>query len=290
MRSSANTGLRDGFFTTRDGIRHHFREYGARSERPPLLCLHGLTRNARDFDAFAGRMALKHHVITLDFRGRGQSDHDPDPARYLPTTYAPDVVALLDHLGIAEAIIVGTSLGGIVAMVLAMINEERIAATILNDVGPVLEAKGIERIRSYVGSTSGFASWAEAAAAAKSMNRGFPVAWGEAQWEAMARRLCSEAADGTVRPDYDPAIAEPFRTATTAVVDMWPFFDALAAKPVLVIRGGESDLLSAEGLQAMVDRSPNVVAVTVPGVAHAPDLDEPEALAAIDAFLSKLDV
>lgn len=281
------TTIRDGFFT-RDGLRLHFREYGRRSERPPLLCLHGLTRNARDFDGFARRMARRRHVIALDFRGRGLSKWDPDPSRYLPATYGPDVVALLDHLGIADAVIVGTSLGGIVAMVLAVSDEERVAAAILNDVGPVIEPAGIARVQGYVGAATRFDSWAGAAAAARTINRGLPATWGDAQWEAMARRLFSESANGTITADYDPAIAEPFKSGAAAPVDLWPLFDALATKPVLVIRGGESDLLSAETLAAMASRSPNVATVSVPGVPHAPDLDEPEAVAAIDAFLKRI--
>lgn len=279
---------RHGYHVVADGIRLHYREYGARSERPPLLCLHGLTRNGRDFDDFARRMAPRHHVIVPDFRGRGLSGSDPEPARYVPVTYAHDVIALLDHLGIADAVIVGTSLGGLVAILLAVLDEDRIAAAVLNDVGPELEPAGIERIRTYVGKDPDFGSWDEAAEAARSINRGLPRHWSAREWEAMARRLMSERQDGRIRPDYDPAIAVPFNAPPGEPVDLWPMFDALAQKPVLVLRGEHSDLLSATALERMVGRSGKVRAATIPGIGHAPGLDEPEALAAIDSFLASL--
>lgn len=285
-KTSGKTGFSDGYHMVADGIRLHFREYGQRSDKPPLLCLHALTRNARDFHDFAMRMASAHHVIVPDFRGRGLSGHDPQPMRYTPLTYTHDIIALLDHLGIADAIILGTSLGGLVAMVLAVIDDDRIAAAILNDVGPELAEAGLARIKTYVGKTASYASWAEAAAAAKANHRGFPKTWRAADWERMARRLNSEAPDGTIRPDYDLAIAIPFDAPPGKAIDLWPMFDALARKPLLVLRGAESDLLSPEVLDKMESRSRNVTAVTIPGVAHAPDLSEPEALAAIDSFIA----
>ena len=288
---SAANGYRDGYFTVRDGVRLHYRDYPGPLEGPPLLCLPGLTRNARDFADFAERLSPDYRVLCLEFRGRGGSGHDPQPHRYLPITYAHDTIALLDHVGVAEAVFVGTSLGGLVSMLIAVLDEDRIAATILNDVGPELDEAGLERIRDYVGGRpDGFDSWTEAAEAIRSYQRGLPQAWGEAEWEALARRLCSESGDGSIRFDYDPAIATPFRTSHgKAEVDMWPFFDALARRPVLVLRGEHSDLLTADALVQLGERSPNVSTVTVPGVGHPPELTEPESVAAIDAFLEGLD-
>ena len=280
---------RDGFFT-RDGLRLHYRDYPGPQDGPPLLCLHGLTRNARDFAELAERLSPQYRVLCLDFRGRGMSDHDPVPQRYLPPTYAHDTIALLDHVGVADAVFVGTSLGGIVAMLVAVLDEDRIGASILNDVGPELTEAGLERIRNYVGTEPSFASWAEAVATVKANQRGLPADWGPEDWERLARRLCSERGDGTIRFDYDPAIAVPFRsTATGGTVDMWPLFDALARKPVLAVRGEHSELFTAEALAALGRRSGNVTTVTVPGVGHPPELTEPEALAAIDKFLERLD-
>ena len=281
---------RDGYFTVKDGIRLHYRDYPGPLEGPPLLCLPGLTRNARDFADFAERMSPSYRVLCLEFRGRGESGFDPQPARYLPVTYAHDTIALLDHVGVAQAVFVGTSLGGLVTMLVAVLDEDRIAATILNDVGPVLDDAGLERIRDYVGrGTAGFASWAEVAAAVRAYQKGLPASWDESQWQALARRLCSERDDGLIHFDYDPAIAEPFRTSTGRTqADTWPLFDAMARKPVLVLRGEHSDLLTAEGLAAMERRSPNVTTVTVAGMPHPPELTEPEAVAAIDSFLAGL--
>lgn len=286
--AAATLAFRDGYHMVRDGIRLHYREYGQRSERPPLLCLHALTRNARDFHDFAIRMAPHHHVIVPEFRGRGDSGRDPEPMRYTPLTYTHDVIALLDHLGIADAVVIGTSLGGLVAMVLAVLDDERIAASVLNDVGPELAEAGLERIKTYVGKTASYASWGEAAAAVKSNHRGFPKAWQAVDWERMARRMNSQTPDGSIVPDYDRAIAVPFSAPPAQAVNMWPMFDALARKPVLVLRGAESDILTPAILAKMAGRSDNVAAVTIPGVAHAPDLSEPQSLAAIDEFLARL--
>lgn len=278
---------RDGYFT-RDGLRLHFRDYPGPHDGPPLLCLPGLTRNARDFAAFAERYSPRYRVLCLEFRGRGMSDYDPEPQRYLPPTYAHDTIALLDHVGVAEAIFVGTSLGGIVAMLVAMLDEDRIAAAILNDIGPELAEAGLEHIRTYVGTEPSFANWEEAAAAVKANQRGLPTAWGTGDWVALARRLCSERKDGSIRFDYDPAIAIPFGNSATGTIDMWPLFDALARKPVLAVRGEHSQLFTAEALERLGQRSDTVATVTVPGVGHPPDLIEPEALDAIDSFLARL--
>lgn len=286
---SAVKTYRDGFFTVKDGLRLHYRDYPGPFEGPPLLCLPGLTRNARDFAEFAERMSPAYRVLCLEFRGRGESAHDPQPERYLPVTYAHDTIALLDHVGVAQAVFVGTSLGGLVTMLVAVLDEDRIAAAILNDVGPVVDERGLERIRNYVGrGTTGFSTWAEAAAAVRAYQGGLPASWSEEQWQALARRLSSERGDGIIHLDYDPAIAEPFRSSTSPI-DMWPMFDALARKPVLVLRGEHSDLLTAECLAAMDSRSQTVTTVTVPGMPHPPELNEPESVAAIDAFLAEVD-
>lgn len=282
--------FRDGHFTVPDGLRLHFREYPGPLDGPPLLCLPGLTRNVRDFDSFASRMSPLRRVIALEFRGRGESDWDPVPGRYLPPTYARDSIALLDHLGVAEAVFVGTSLGGIVTMVASAFADERIAAAILNDVGPELSEAGLDRIRGYVGSGKSFASWDEAASAVASNQGHLPAEWGDDQWQAMAQRVCRVDEGGTIRFDYDPAIAEPFRQATARTdSNMWPLFDKLAQKPVLVVRGERSELFLAGALEALATRSANVATVTVPGAGHAPELDEPEALEAIDAFLRRVE-
>ena len=275
----------DRYFVVRDGLKLHYRDYPGATDRPPILCLHGLTRNARDFADFAERHSPAFRVIVLEFRGRAESDYDPLPMRYTPLTYAADVLELLDQLGIDRAIFVGTSLGGLVTMAVAAMQPQRIAAAILNDVGPALTPVGLERIQSYVGNDTRFRTWDEAAAAIKA-NQGsaFPN-YNHDDWLAMVRRNCCED-NGEIRFDYDMAIIIPFEAAPTPKIDMWPLFRALGEKPLLVVRGEISDLLSAESLAKMHDAVPDMKSVTVPQTGHAPMLDEPEAEAAIDDFLS----
>jgi pimeloyl-ACP methyl ester carboxylesterase len=278
----------DRFFIVRDGLRLHYRDYPGSDARPPLLCLHGLTRNARDFADFGERHSPAFRVLALEFRGRGQSDYDPLPARYNPLTYAGDVVELLDELELEQAVFVGTSLGGLVTMTVAAMAPQRIAGAILNDVGPQLEQTGLERIGSYLGKQARFNSWEEAAAAIARNNGHIPASWSDADWLKAARRACREE-QGEIVFDYDPAIALPFQVkGPTPRVDMWPLFKALAQKPLLVVRGAESDLLGAAALDKMKAAAPDASFVTVPGAGHAPTLGEPEARAAIDAFLSTL--
>jgi pimeloyl-ACP methyl ester carboxylesterase len=286
--SAEEARYRDGYFAVRDGLRLHYRDYPGSADRPPLLCLHGLTRNVRDFADFAERHSPRYRVIALDFRGRGMSDNDPLPARYNALTYAGDVIELLDQLGIPEAVFVGTSLGGLVTLAIAAIAPQRIAAAILNDVGPELGEAGLDHIRRYVGRGERFATWNDAAETiARNQQAAFPT-YGAADWLAAARRHCRESEGGIVF-DYDPAIADAFKVAdATPRVDIWPLFMALARKLLLVIRGELSGLLRPETLERMHAAAPDMKAVTVPDVGHAPMLDEPEAAAAIDSFLASL--
>lgn len=278
----------DCYFEVPDGLRLHYRDYPGTGDRPPLLCLPGLTRNARDFAALAERYSPGFRVIALEFRGRAESDYDPQPARYHPLTYAGDVIQLLDQLSIPQAIFVGTSLGGLVTMTVAMIAPDRIAGAVLNDVGPELKQVGLDRIQRYVGRGLSFQTWEEAAAAvAESQGPSFPK-YQHGDWLAMARRVCREQ-DGEIIFDYDMAIADVFKpSAGTASVDMWPFFNAVAQKPLLVIRGAISELLSSETAAKMRQAAPEAAFVEVPDVGHAPMLDEPAAVRAIDDFLNSV--
>lgn len=275
----------DCYFTVRDGLRLHYRDYPGAADKPPLLCLPGLTRNARDFADLAKRYSPRFRVIALDFRGRAASDYDPVPARYNPLTYAGDVIELLDQLSIPEAIFVGTSLGGLVTMVIAATAPQYITAAILNDVGPDVDPAGIERILTYVGKDVRFTSW-DGAADTISANYGDNFErFTHADWVAMAKRNCREE-NGEIRFDYDMAIAEPFRTAgPVPQADLWPLLAALGLKPLLVIRGEKSDLLTAQTAEKMQVVAPGMKLATVAGVGHAPELSEPEAIAAIDEFL-----
>jgi pimeloyl-ACP methyl ester carboxylesterase len=276
----------DRYFTVRDGLRLHYRDYRGSAEKPPILCLHGLTRNARDWAEFGERYSPAHRVLAIEFRGRGGSDYDPQPNRYNPLTYAGDVIELLDQLGVPRAIFVGTSLGGLVTMTIAATVPQRIHATILNDVGPDVDVEGVNRILTYVGKDRRFASWDEAAEAIAANYGSSFDRYTHEDWVKMAKRNCREEG-GEVRFDYDMAIAEPFKTTgPTPHVDLWPFFLALAQKPLLVVRGAKSDLLTEATAAKMRDVAPNMKLAVVPGVGHAPELNEPEAVAAIDEFLA----
>ncbi|MFL6727927.1 MAG: alpha/beta fold hydrolase [Sphingomicrobium sp.] len=279
----------DRYFVVRDGLRLHYRDYAGANGKPPILCLPGLTRNSRDFAEFAERYSPRFRVLTLEFRGRGDSQHDPLPMRYNPLTYAGDVIELLDQLNIDQAIFVGTSLGGLVTMTIAAMAPQRIAATILNDIGPDVDASGIDRILSYVGKDRRFRNWDEAADAIAANYGASFDRYSHEDWVKMAKRNCRED-NGEIRFDYDMAIAEPFKTTgPTPKIDMWPLLQALARKPLLVIRGAKSDLLTAATAEKMQALAPDIRFAVVDGVGHAPELNEAEAVAAIDAFLDMLD-
>ena len=285
---AAAKAYEDRYFTVRDGLKLHFRDYPGDAGKPPLLCLPGLSRNARDFAGLAERYSPRFRVLALEFRGRGLSEYDPIPARYVPPTYAHDVIELLDKLAIPQAIFVGTSLGGLVTMLMAVMAPGRIAAAILNDIGPEISDAGVDRIKTYVGSGQRFKSWDEAAETIARNVQAFEN-YTHDDWVRMARRNCREE-NGEIVFDYDMAIALPFNTPSAAPqFDMWPLFAALAQKPLLVIRGAKSDLLSAAAAEKMQAAAPNMKLAVVPGVGHAPELSEPEAVAAIDAFLGEIE-
>lgn len=288
LESAAATRWEDKSWTSRDGLKLHYRDYAGRADCPPLLMLHGLTRNSRDFENIAERYAGDWRVIVPDFRGRGRSEYDPNSANYQPPTYSMDILQLLDELGIAEAVFMGTSLGGLVTMIIATVAPQRIAGVLLNDVGPELNLVGIDRIKTYVGKSVVFDSLEDAAAELRGRHAEVHPAYGDEQWQRYARRVIHQT-DRGFEFDYDMRIAEPFDAANSGEVpDIWPFYRALAGRPVLVLRGEHSDLLHDAALQRMATEIPDAEAVTVPGVGHAPDLDEPEAIAAIDRLLERV--
>jgi len=269
-------------------LRLHYRDYAGAADKPPILCLHGLTRNSRDWTEFAERYSPGFRVLALEFRGRGGSDYDPVPQRYNPLTYAGDVIELLDQLALDQAIFAGTSLGGLVTLTMAAMAPQRIFATIMNDVGPDVDVEGVNRILTYVGNDRRFGSWDEAADAIAANYGASFERYTHDDWVKMAKRNCREE-NGEVRFDYDMAIAEPFKTTgPTPNVDLWPFFRVLAEKPLLVVRGAKSDLLTEATARRMQQVAPDMKLVLVPGVGHAPELNEPEAVAAIDEFLKNL--
>lgn len=284
-----DTSYQDRFWTSPDGLKLHFRDYPGRDDRLPVLCLHGLTRNARDFEQLAAHLAGERRVLALDMRGRGDSEYARDSATYNPVTYVGDVIALLEQEGIAQFIAVGTSLGGLMTMLMASIAPQRLAGAVLNDIGPEVDPSGIDRIREYLGQARSFPTWMHAARALQEVHGASHPGFAIEDWLAMAKRCMVVQQNGRIGFDYDMAIAEPFRDAEGAVPpDLWPAFEALATAPLLIVRGGASDLLKPETLAEMLRRHPDAEAVTIADVGHAPTLDEPEAVAAIDRLLARL--
>ena len=256
----------------------------------PLLMMHGLTRNSADFGPLAAHLAGTRRMVVPDQRGRGLSDHDPDAANYRPDVYVQDMWALLDGLDIERAVLIGTSMGGLMAMIMGATRPDRIVGIVLNDIGPAVSKEGLDRIQGYVGGTAPMANWQEAADRCASINGDALDGFGEADWLGFAHRTCTELPDGRVAFAYDPAIATAMNGDDAAAVppDLWPMWDMLAGIPALVIRGGHSDILSSGTVDEMARRHPdNFAAVDIPGRGHAPILDEPAALAAIAGFLAE---
>ena len=269
------------------GLTLFARDYGG--DGPPLLLMHGLTRNSADFEPLAAVLAPRWRLVVPDQRGRGLSDSDPAPANYRPDVYVADMFALLDGLGIERCGLIGTSMGGLMAMIMGAMQPARISAMVLNDVGPELDPAGLARIAGYVGGGTSFADWDEAAAACAAINASAFPGFGPDDWLAWARRTCREDAEGRVSFAYDPAIARGFEgEGEVAPTDLWPLWDALSPLPVLAIRGALSDLLAPATVQTMAARhSGPFSSIEVSGRGHAPLLDEPAALAAIETFLAE---
>ena len=293
--AEASRSWRDIFFTNRDGLRLHARHYPANSTaRRPVVCLPGLTRNAKDFHLLAERLASpkthRRDVFCVDYRGRGLSDHDPDWRNYTPFIECLDVLDLMTMAGVHEAALVGTSRGGIIAMLMAVLRPAALGAVVLNDIGPVIERDGLTRILGYAGKVPLPASWEEAARMVKDMNaRQFPGIR-DTEWAEIARQWFNDEG-GLPGSSYDPAIA---RTLSAVNAEgpppaMWAQFKALKRLPVLAIRGANSDILSAETFKAMGLAHPDLRSLTVQSQGHAPHLRDEQTTNAIGEFLAESD-
>jgi len=285
------TGFSERRWTSSDGLSLFARDYpGADGPASlPVIAIHGLTRNSADFDAIAPLIARGgRRVLALDVRGRGRSDRATDPMTYQPPVYANDVLALLEQAGLERAVFLGTSMGGLITMALAAMRTRVVAAAILNDIGPQVSPEGLARIAAYSGQPVETPTWAAAAAYARRINAIALPHYSDADWDAFARRTFREGTEGSPVLDYDPDIAVPIRAAgaRTLAPNLWPYFRRLARKrPTLLIRGATSDLLGADIAARMQKAAPDMAYAEVPGVGHAPMLDEPEARSAIFAFL-----
>ncbi|HYD46629.1 MAG TPA: alpha/beta hydrolase [Phenylobacterium sp.] len=277
-------------FTAVDGLRLAARDVaGPSTGAGVVLCLHGLTRNSRDFEGLAAALRADHRVLALDQRGRGRSGYDPNPLNYNLGVQVGDTWAWLDHLEIERVVVVGTSMGALMAIAMANMQPDRIAGLVLNDAGPVVDPRGLARIAGYVGKGGPAPGWDEAAAALQAVHGPALPTYGADDWRRMARATYVEA-EGGLRLDYDPNLAQAFAADTGTTPDMWPAFAVLETIPGLVLRGALSDILAAETAAEMARRFPKTEAVTVPDRGHAPDLSEPTAVRAIQGFLNRPDV
>lgn len=283
----------DLVWASRDGLQLHGRDYraeGVGEERVPVVCLHGLTRNARDFEELAEHIAPGRRVLCPEMRGRGDSEYAKDSATYNPAQYVEDLGLLLAQEGIERFVAIGTSLGGLMTMAMAATAPDTIAGAVINDIGPRIEATGLARIKDYVGQGRNYPTWVHAA-------RGLEEVQAEAYpgrdlnfWIGMAKRLMTISGNGRIVYDYDMKIAEPFMAfEADTMPDLLPAAEALSGKPVLVVRGARSDLFSPATLREMVERIDGATGLTLADVGHAPLLTEPECIEAIDRLLASVD-
>ncbi len=278
----------DHVYAASDGLRLYCRIYPAKAAGGlPVLCLPGLTRNGRDFAALAAHLQAQHEVLCADLRGRGRSAWDPDPSHYQLPTYIADTFGLLGSRGLERVVVIGTSLGALIAMVMAAVQPAKIAAVVLNDGGPEIDPVGLKRISGYAGKLPPVASWAEAAAQAKQIYGLALPDLSDAQWLDYARSGYREDPEGKPVPDLDPAIGKAFSAPAGAPSDLWPLFAQIGPVPMLVIRGALSDILSAATVERMVREKPHLETLTVANRGHTPLLTEPACLAAIDGFLAR---
>jgi pimeloyl-ACP methyl ester carboxylesterase len=284
----ADAAFSEGEWKSDDGLTLHYRDYAGGHGRPPLLCLHGLTRNARDFEALAERFAGEWRLIVPEMRGRGHSEYARDAASYSLNAYVADVVRLLRQLDCGSVAIVGTSMGGLMAMTMAARNAWPLAAVVLNDIGPELEPAGLSRIMQHVGQGGSFETWMHAARHLREQGGTQHPGYAIGDWLAFAKRVMVVGSNGRIVFDYDMRIAEPLHASGGTVPDLWPAFRALGEIPILVLRGETSDLLSAATVKRMQAALPKLRAATVAGVGHPPTLAEPEAQSAIAELLAEV--
>ncbi|MBB6466837.1 pimeloyl-ACP methyl ester carboxylesterase [Aminobacter lissarensis] len=291
-------GFADFFYTSQEGLRLHARIYGDEPNRSettrPVVCLPGLTRNARDFHNLALHLAndpeKPRRIICFDYRGRGQSSYDPNWQNYNVGVEAADIIAGLDALGVTEAAFIGTSRGGLIIHVLTMTRPALIKAVVLNDIGPVIETAGLAHIRAYLENASRPVDFAEAVRVQKTVHGDAFPALSDADWHRFVHAIYRDEA-GTPVADYDPALLNTVMAMDLSqpLPELWPQFEVLASVPMLAIRGANSRLLSAETLEEMRRRHPQFAAFTVEGQGHAPLLETGKLPARIADFLREAD-
>ncbi len=282
----------DYYYRSADGLTLYARDYPGPEDSKllPVLCMHGLTRNSADFAWIASRLAKTRRVISVDQRGRGLSDYDPVAMNYTPATYVGDMFKLLDELGVHRMLVIGTSMGGLMAMIMANMQGPRFAGIVLNDIGPELDPAGLERIKNYVGKRREIRNWDDAVAQTREINEVAFPRYTDEEWLRFAKGLYFEK-NGVPVIAHDAAIAEAMQDSDSNAVppDLWPLFHGMAAIPMLVVRGELSDLLAMDCIEKMQSISPTLKVAQIPDRGHAPMLDEPVAIQAVEAFIAEVD-
>lgn len=286
---SEEKSYQDLYWESDDGLKLHAYDYPSDSGKTPVICVPGLTRNARDFQHLGAEFPGARRIIMLDLRGRGMSEYSKDSSTYNPKQYVSDIIMLMDELKISKAIFFGTSLGGIVTMIMAKMHPERVAGALLNDIGPELDQQGLDRIASHVGQGRSFDTWAHAARDMAENNSDIFPDFTLKDWIAFAKKLYRMNSSGRVKLDYDMKIAEPFSSKGGGSGALWNAVENMKDIPTLILRGELSDLFSERVAREMLEKMDKAELVTVPRVGHAPTLEEPASLDAIHQLLHRLD-
>lgn len=296
----------DFWFHSHDGLRLYARDYSrpqvqehgkedtrgdpCNTKRPTVICIPGLTRNSADFAQLSRHLSKRFRVIAVDLRGRGRSDYDSNPENYHPGVYVRDMLQLMDALAQDRVILIGSSLGGLISIILAATVPRRIAAVVLNDIGPEVERAGLDRIKSYVRSPGKVENWQEAAARTQAIHGSAFPDFDHREWLEFARNLYREEADGRPVLAYDPAIAVLMTRGKEEGnrADLWPVFEAIPAIPFMLVRGVLSDIITPQVVDRMRHVMPGIRIVEVANRGHAPLLTENVCLQGIDAFVEAL--
>ena len=279
----------DIYWESEDGLKLHARDYPSDTKNTPIVCIPGLTRNVRDFEHLGPWLAGKRRIIMVNLRGRGESEYAKESATYNPKQYVDDIIGLLDELGLAKAVFFGTSLGGIVTMLTAAFYPTRVTGALLNDIGPELDQKGLDRIASYVGHSRSFDTWAHAGRDLAETSEDIFPDFALNDWIAFAKKLYRMNSSGRIKLDYDMKIAEPFDRKGGGTEALWSALEKMKPVPTLIVRGGISDLFSQDIADRMLDVLDHGELVTIPRVGHAPTLEEPAALDAIHQLLQRIE-
>lgn len=279
----------DRYWESDDGLKLHYRDYPGDDSKTPIICVPGLTRNIRDFAHLGEWLDGERRIVMINLRGRGDSEYAKDSASYNPRTYVADIVKLMDEIALPKAIFFGTSLGGVVTMIMASRHPKRVAGAMLNDIGPDVDQRGLDRIGENLGQGRSFETWAHAARDKAEESGGIYPDYSLKDWIAFSKKLYRMNSSGRIKLDYDMKISEPFESKGGGNETIWRALESLKDMPTLIIRGALSDLFSDATAQKMLDKLNMAELVTVQRVGHAPTLEEPASLDAIAALLQRFD-